>query len=177
MLVGDRSSTLRPSQTFGRSGPEGTARRFCGGRLRRSWLEALICALGTRPKSQPWFAEPCPAAASGRTLCLPLPCPSVDLRRGPFRPLFGAASHLHVGPRPLPGSGRPLSPGGPRPREVSVPGHSEAEPLILRGHPHAPPAQVSPPFPRRRGRIRRDERPTHQSPERSHLSVSGRAAD
>lgn len=118
----------------------------------------------TRPKSRP--GSPCIA---------PLPVPAAPFFGYPPPPL----------PAPLrgrlsPPSGAPALcqvPGDPCPREGPVPGHSEAEPLILRGHPHAPPAQVSPPFPRRRGRIRRDERPTHQSPERSHLSVSRRAAE
>ena len=91
---------------------------------RRSWRAALISELGTRPKSRPWFPLPCPAAASGPTFCRSLPRLSVDLRRRPFRPLFGAASHLHLAPPPsfrfreTPVPGRTPSPGGLRPRAL-----------------------------------------------------------
>lgn len=115
-----RAHLCRPGGSSG----QGTSRptNSLPPRPRGSRLAALISALGTRPKSQPRFAEPCPAAASGPTLCRCLPRPSVALRRGPFRPLFAAASHLHLAPSPsarfreTPVPGGALSPGGLRPR-------------------------------------------------------------
>ena len=77
----------------------------------------------TRPKSRPWFPVHCSAAAFGPTFCRSLPHPSLDLRRRPFRPLFGAASHLHLAPPP-----------SVRFRETAVPGRAPS-PGTLRPSP------------------------------------------
>ena len=75
----------------------------------------------------------------------------------------------------LPRSGVPVrhqNPGVPCSGEAPDPRHIlNAEPLILNRHPHPPPVQGAHPFLRGGAELGRTERQTHQSLERSHLSL------